>query len=87
MFLFVCLFLTAPCGMSDLTSLTRNQTLPRAVETQSPNHWISREFPKIEFLFMWFLSIVCMCSVTSVVSLCDPMDCSPLAHLSVGFSR
>jgi len=30
---------------------------------------------------------LCACSVTSVVSDSDPMDCSPIDFLSMGFSR
>ena len=46
MFLF-CFLLALLHGMRDLTSLTRDQTLPLAVDTRSPNHWTAREFPKI----------------------------------------
>ena len=38
-------FLAAPHGMRDLSSPTRNEPEPPAVEAQSPNHWTTREFP------------------------------------------
>ena len=31
--------------MRDLSSPTRNEPEPPAVEAQSPNHWINRELP------------------------------------------
>ena len=35
--------LSPPCGMWDLSSLTRDQTRPPALEAQSLNHWTARE--------------------------------------------
>ena len=39
------LFLAVQCGMSDLSSLNRDQTCAPAVEAWSPNHWEARGFP------------------------------------------
>ena len=38
-------FLATLLGMWDLSSRTRNGPASPAVETWSPNHWITREFP------------------------------------------
>ena len=38
-------FMAAPQDMWDLSSPTRNQTQPPAVEAQSLNHWTAREVP------------------------------------------
>ena len=49
-------FLTWLCGMQDLSSQTRNQTHAPSVETPSPNHWNTREFPQISFETAFMLS-------------------------------
>ena len=36
---------TVSCGLWDLNTLTRGQTLAPAVETQSPSHWTARKCP------------------------------------------
>ena len=38
-------FLAVQSGLSDLSSLNRDQTVPPAVEAWSPNHWAARELP------------------------------------------
>ena len=38
-------FLAIPCGLCDLSSLTRGWTRATAVKAPSPNHWTTREFP------------------------------------------
>ena len=37
--------LAAPCGMWDLSSLSREQTVAPALEVLSLNHWTAREVP------------------------------------------
>ena len=49
-------FLTGLCGMQDLSFQTRNQTRAPSVETPSPNHWNTREFPQISFETAFMLS-------------------------------
>ena len=46
-FLFCCylFFLAVQHGLSDLSSLNRDQTVPPTVEAWSPNHWAARELP------------------------------------------
>ena len=34
-----------PQGMQELGALTRDQSVPPALEVQSPNHWTTREVP------------------------------------------
>ena len=46
--------LAAPCGLQDLSSLTRDQTQAPAVKVPSPNHWTTKEFPFF-FFFRPFL--------------------------------
>ena len=43
------LFLTTPCSMWDLSSLTQNESLLLAVEAQSLNHWTARKVPRDGF--------------------------------------
>ena len=43
------LFMAMLCGLQDLSSLTRDWTWALAVKTISPNHWTTREFPKLLF--------------------------------------
>ena len=38
-------FWSMPCGMWDLSSLTRDQTCSSALEAESHNHWTAREVP------------------------------------------
>ena len=40
------LFLAVLCGMQDLSSLTRDQTLAPALGATSLNHWTAREVPR-----------------------------------------
>ena len=40
-------FLAMPGGLRDLSSPTRDLTQAKKVEASSPNHWISREVPKM----------------------------------------
>ena len=42
-------FLTGLCGMQDPSSQTSNQTHAPSVETPSPNHWNTTEFPQLSF--------------------------------------
>ena len=49
LFHFFILFLATQCGLRDLSSLTRDRTVPPAVEVWSPIHWTAREFPRICF--------------------------------------
>ena len=44
------LFLAAPCGLQDLSSLTRDRTQALAVKMTNPNHWTAREFPCLDLL-------------------------------------
>jgi len=39
-------FLAMSFGSQDLSSLTRDGTWAHKSESPSPNHWITREFPK-----------------------------------------
>ena len=39
-----------PCGLWDLSSLDREQTLAPTVEVWSLNHWTAREFPHYRLL-------------------------------------
>ena len=39
--------------MQDLSLLTRDQTMPPAVEAQSINHWAAREIPAPPFIFFF----------------------------------
>ena len=50
------LFLAAPHGLRDLSSLTRGpgiEPMPPAVEARSPNHWSAREFPLYFYFDQW----------------------------------
>ena len=38
-------FLAVPCGMQDVSSLTRDRTRATAVKAQNPNHSKRRELP------------------------------------------
>ena len=38
-------FLALPCGMQDLSSLTRNPACTPTLKVWRPNHWASREVP------------------------------------------
>ena len=40
----ILLFLAMPCGLRDLSFLTRDQSQATAVKAPSPNHWTTREF-------------------------------------------
>ena len=39
------IYLAVPRDTWDLSSLTRDQPMPPAVEARSPNHWTARELP------------------------------------------
>ena len=54
-----CLFV-ALCGLQDLSSPTRDQTIPPAVEAPNPNCWATREFLyPLQFKCQWsFLSFL-----------------------------
>ena len=53
-YLFNCfLFLATPCGMWDLSSLTRLQTHIPCVGRQSLNHWTTREVPTVCLYFFF----------------------------------
>ena len=39
------LLLVTPQDLQGLSSPTRDQTIPPAVEAPNPNHWTAREFP------------------------------------------
>ena len=43
MFFFLFFFLATLCGMTDLSSLTRDQTVPPAPQAWSLNHWTDKE--------------------------------------------
>ena len=45
LFVFNFFFLATPCGMWDLSSQTRDQPRPHALEVKSLNHWTTREVP------------------------------------------
>ena len=49
MILFFFFFLAVLHGLRDLSSSTRDGTVPPAVEAQSPNHWTAREFHNDSF--------------------------------------
>ena len=42
-------FLAVRRGTQDLSSQTRVEPVPPAVEAQSPNHWTTREVPLLPF--------------------------------------
>ena len=46
------LFSSMPCNLQDLSSLTRDRTVPPTVGPQNPNRWTIREF----LLFFFFLN-------------------------------
>ena len=48
--IFFLFFGRAVRGFRDLSSRTRDRTHGPAVETQSPNHWTTRDFPGDNFL-------------------------------------
>ena len=58
-FCFLCFsgFFATPCGMWSLSSLTRNQTPPPAVEVWSLNHWTTREVLVLNSFFHIFIHI------------------------------
>ena len=49
--------MAAPHTLWALSSLTRDWTQAPAVKAQSPNHWTTREFPKIYFIFIHMYTI------------------------------
>ena len=53
---YLFLFSAPPHGMWDLSSPTRDQPVPPAVEAQSLNHWTARKVPKI-YLHFPFLKL------------------------------
>ena len=70
-------FLASLLGMCDLNSLTRDRTLASCIGKSNLNHWMARKVP-----------YCCSCSVAqSCLTLCNPVDCSRQAHLSMGFPR
>ena len=75
-------FLTGLCGMQDLSSQTSNRTHAPSVETPSPNHWNTREFPQLSFEAVFMLS--CFSRVRLFVT---PWTVAYQAPLSMGFSR
>ena len=61
-FILLLLILTTLPVLQDHSSLTRRSGLgivpwPLAVKLQSPNHWITREFPSSLFLTIWILAL------------------------------
>ena len=46
-----------PHSMQDLSSLTRDPIWAMAVNELSPNHWTTREFPEIVFIYLFFLKL------------------------------
>ena len=46
------LFLAVLCGIWDLSSLARDQTLAPAVEAWNLNHWASTEIPQHNLAFL-----------------------------------
>ena len=54
LYYFYCL--AALHGLQDLSSSTRDQTVPLAVKAQSPNHWTARKFPELYSLNECLLS-------------------------------
>ena len=57
-FLFYFLGGTIPRGMQDLSSLTRDEPVPPAVEAQSPNQWTAREFPLFYFFNAVYITLI-----------------------------
>ena len=45
-------FLAMPKVMRDLSSPTRDQTLVHCREAQSPNLWVTREFPTLNYFWL-----------------------------------
>ena len=45
-------FLAALQGMQDLSSLTRDPTVPPAVGARSLNHWTAREVPQLKHCYL-----------------------------------
>ena len=71
-------FLASLLGMCDLNSLTRDRTLAPCIGKSNLNHWTARKVPYC----------CCSCSVAqSCLTLCNPVDCSRQAQLSMGFPR
>ena len=68
--------------MQDLSSQTSNRTHAPSVETPSPNHWTTRDFPQLSFEAVFMLS--CFSRVRLFVT---PWTVAYQAPLSMGFSR
>ena len=75
-------FLTGLCGMQDLSSQASNRTHAPLVETPSPNHWNTREFPQPSFEAAFMLS-----RFSRVRLFVTPWTVAHQAPLSMGFSR
>ena len=54
LFFLTFVFFVMPYSMQDLSSLTRDPVWAMAVNALSPNHWTTREFPKIVFIYLFF---------------------------------
>ena len=58
--------MATPWSLQDLSSLTRDWTRSLAVIAPTPNHWTSREFPKLIlecimfFLALWAFAYFCL---------------------------
>ena len=57
-YIFLNFFLAPLCSLGDLSSQSGMERGPPAVEAWNPNHWTSREFPVIHFLFNVILKYV-----------------------------
>ena len=85
-------FLAAPCSMRDLSSPTRIEPSPPAVEARSPNHWTAREVLWHIFIFAYLTAFNTRWSSRLTWSLpppppilffyCLPMICFDLQHVS-----
>ena len=52
--IFFFFFWSMPCGMWDLSSLTRDQTCSSALEAESHNHWTARKSSSLHFFCVFF---------------------------------
>ena len=89
---FVCfVFLVTPCGLQDLSSLTRDGTGGWAVRAWSPNHWTARKIP----VLLSHLSLKCwegssmnkLYTFVRYYHLEIPLTCKAINYMNIFRSR
>ena len=70
LFFYYFFFLATPCGLWDLSSLTRDGTWATAVKAPNPNHWTAREIPGNFPLKTWISGNTCLSSHVEPISWC-----------------